>query len=160
MSINKKAQVMTYDFFLATAIFLAVLAIILGYWFHSVSQIQEVEEKNIVAEELFSASDIWFKEGYPKYWGIQNIRELGLSNDLKINQTKLNLFFQLGYPKIVSLLNLGTDNIQYTLYNSSNAIIFQYPSGVDISSAKNVYQNERFGILNDSIVKIRTIIWD
>jgi hypothetical protein len=160
MSINKKAQVMTYDFFLATAIFLAILAVIFGYWFHSVSQIQEVEVKNRASEEVFSASDIWFKEGYPKYWAAQDVRELGLSNDLKINQTKLNLFVQLGYPKIASILNLGTDNVQFILYNSSNVIIFQYPSGVDLSSAKNIYQNERFGILNDSIVKIRTIIWD
>lgn len=160
MSISRKAQALSYDFFIAMAIFLAVLTVAFSYLHHSMAQVQEVRENNQAANTLFLASDVWFREGYPKYWGTVNILEIGLANNNKINQTKMDILPQLGYSRLVSLLNLGIYNLQYSLYNKSNDIIFQFPASVDMSSAKNVYNIERIGILNEQPVKIRTIIWD
>jgi len=160
MLTNKKAQALTYDFFIATAIFFVILTIAMGYWYYSMLQTQEIGEKNRASNEMLSASEIWFKEGYPKYWNASNIMEIGMNNDKKINRTKMEMLPQVGYSKIISLLNLGIDNVQFTLYNISNNVIFQFPSGVDLSSAKNIYQIERIGILDDKPVRIMTIIWD
>jgi hypothetical protein len=160
MLINKKAQVMTYDFFIAMSIFLLILTIAMGYWYYSMIQMQEIREKNQAANQLFLTSDVWFRKGYPNYWAVSDVRELGMDDDNnRINQTKLSMLSQLGYSKIISLLSLGAYNFQYTIYNSSSTI-FQFPSSVDLSSAKNLYKIERIGILNESIVRVRTIIWD
>lgn len=163
MLTNKKAQVLTYDFFIATIIFFIVLTIAMNYWYYSMLQMEEIMEKNRAANEVFSASEVWFKEGYPKYWGILDVMEIGMEigmcNENKINQTKMDMLPQLGYTKVISLLNLGTHNLQYTLYNSSNDLVFQFPSDTDLSSAKNIYQIDRVGVLNEQAVRIRTMIW-
>ena len=160
MSTSRKGQTLTYDFFIATAIFFAVLIIAMGYWYYSMLQMEETREKNTAANVLFLASDVWFKEGYPKYWGTTNVLEIGMTNGNRINQTKMNMLQQLGYSKLLSLLNLGIYNLQYRLYDRNNNTIFQFPSNSSMSSAKNIYKIERIGILNEQTVTIRTIIWD
>lgn len=157
---TSKAQTLTYDFFIALSIFFLVFLIILSYWYYSSVQMQEVIEKNRAANELFLASDVWFKEGYPKYWGAENVLEMGFSNGNEINRTKMEMLPSIGYPKLVSLLNLGTFNIQYTVYNTTRDVIFQFPSSADFSSAGNVYKIERIGLIGDQPVKIRTVIWE
>ncbi|MEM7821531.1 MAG: hypothetical protein QXX38_01820 [Candidatus Aenigmatarchaeota archaeon] len=159
MLINKKSQTLTYDFFIAITIFFAILTIMFGYWFYSVVQMQEVKEKNFAISTLIQASQVWFKEGYPKHWGLENVLELGLTNENMINRTKMEMLPQIGYQKLISLLNTGKYNLQYTLYNETN-IIFQFPERIDLNSSKNIYKIERIGILDNKIVKIRTIIWD
>jgi hypothetical protein len=157
---NKKAQTLTYDFFIAMGIFFIILTIIMGYWHYSMLQMQEISEKNKAVNTLFLSSQTWFKEGYPKYWGVTDVRELGMSNDYAINRSKMEMLSVLGYSKIASLLNLGVYNLQYTIHNASNSTLFQFPSGVDLTSAKNIYKIERLGILDEKPVNIRTIIWD
>ena len=160
MSSNRKAQILTYDFFVAMAIFLVVLTVVMGYWYYSSTQIEETRERNQATNSLFLSSDVWFKEGYPKYWGPTDVMEIGISNDGRINETKMNMIRDnISYSKLVSLLNLGIYNVQYTVYNSSKGIIFQFPSGVDLSSAKNIYNIERVGVLDENPVVIRTILW-
>lgn len=159
--LTNKAQALTYDFFIALSIFFVVLSLIVGYWYYSSVQMEETIEKNRAANALFLASDVWFKEGYPKYWEADNVLEIGLSNGNEINRTKMDMLnSSIGYSRLVSLLNLGTFNLEYTAYNTTNGVIFQFNSSANISSAKNVYQIERIGIMDDQPVKIRTIIWE
>lgn len=160
MLTDRKAQAMTYDFFIAMIIFLFLLTLVISYWHYSAVQMEEINENNRATNALFLASEVWFKEGYPRYWEKTNILELGLSNDNMINRTKMEMLPDLGYSKVVFLLNLGTYNLQYTLYNSNNYMIFQFPSGEIPSSANNIYKIERIGILDEQPVKVRTIIWD
>jgi hypothetical protein len=160
MLTNKKAQTLTYDFFIAMSIFLFILSVVMSYWYYSTVQMQEISEKNRAANNLFLASDVWFREGYPKHWNTSSIMEIGMSNEKTINKTKMNMLPQLGYSKIISLLNFAPYNLQYTVYNSSNNIIFQFPLVIGLSSARNIYKIDRFGVLDEQPVKIRTIIWD
>jgi hypothetical protein len=138
--------------------------VVMGDWDYSSVQREETRERNQATNLLYLSSDIWFKEGYSShssnYWGPTDVIELGIANDNTINETKMNMIPQIGYSKLVSLLNLGMYNVQYTVYNTSRGIIFQFPSGVDLGSTKNVYNIERFGVLNENPVVIRTIIWD
>lgn len=158
MLTNKKAQVLTYDFFIALSIFLVVLIIAMSNWYYSMLQIEEILKRNQAINILFLASQAWFKEGYPKYWGTEDVLELGMSNDNRINRTKMDMLAQLGYSRTASLLNLGTYNLQYTIYDSRNQTIFHFPSTTNLT-AKNVYKIERVGILDEQPVVISTIIW-
>jgi hypothetical protein len=158
MSTNK-AQSLTYDFFIALAIFFIILTIAMSYWYYLTVQMEDNAKRNLASKTLLSASEVWFKEGYPKYWNTSNVVELGLANDGKINSTKMEMLSQLSYSKVASLLSLGTFNLKYEVYNKTN-LIFQFPLNSDFSSAKNVYKIERIAILDEKPVKVRTIIWD
>ncbi len=158
-SASRKAQALSYDFFIALAVFFVILILFTNYWYYSMVQIQEIEEKNRAVNALFLASEVWFKEGYPKYWRVEDVSELGVSNENRINKTKMEMLPQLGYQKLIYLLNLGTFNLQYSVYDTGNNIIFQFPADSG-SSTQNVLLIERIGVLEDRPVKIRTMIWD
>lgn len=112
---SRKAQILTYDFFTAMAIFFVVLIVVMGYWYYSSVQIEETRERNQATNLLYLSSDIWFKEGYPKHWEATDVMEIGMSNDNRINETKMDILNNsISYSKLVSLLNLGTYNVQYT----------------------------------------------
>jgi hypothetical protein len=157
MSTNR-GQALTYDFFIAMAIFFVIIAVAMGYWSYSSVQMGEIIERNTETNTLYMSSQIWFKEGYPKYWNSSDVIELGIANDNKINQTKMQTLDSLGYSKVLSLLNTGAYNLKFIVYTTSNITIFEFPSNTTVSG-KNVYTIERIGILNDQPVKIRTIVW-
>lgn len=155
-----KAQVFTYDFFIALAIFFVVAILVMNNWYSTAVQNQEILEKNLAYTTLISASQVWFKEGYPKYWNAENVIELGLSNEGKINETKIEMLNNsLSYSRVASLLNLGNFNLCYEIYSKTGDLIFRFPQNADFSSAKNIYKIDRIGILNEQPVKVRTLIW-
>jgi hypothetical protein len=159
-TVGGKGQSMTYDFFIASAIFIGALTVIMGYWFFSTVQMNDIERKNQESNILFLASDIWFKDGYPQYWNATNVVEMGLSNDGVINQTKVNALISMGMPKLTSTLNTGMMQVQYAVYNASGDMIFKFPATGPSSTASNVYVIERVGIWNDSAVRISTVLWE
>jgi len=160
MSINK-AQVFTYDFFIALSIFLLIMILIMNNWYYSAIQMEETREKNLAYNTLLYTSQVWFKEGYPKYWDASNVIELGLSNDGKINRTKVEILNNsIGYQKAALLLKLGTFNLCYEVYNKTGALIFRFPQDANYSSAKNIYKIERVAIWDEEPVKVRTLLWD
>jgi hypothetical protein len=158
--LTNKAQALTYDFFIALTIFIATVSLVMTQWYFSSVKIQETMEKNLALKTTLSASQAWFKEGYPKYWGLENVVELGLANDGKINRTKMEMLSQLGYSKVTILLNLGIYNLRYEIYNKTNDLIFLFPQNSDLTKAKNVYKIERIAILDEQPVKVRTLVWD
>jgi hypothetical protein len=130
------------------------------HWYFTSVQIQETMEKTFALKTTISASQAWFKEGYPKYWGWDNVMELGFANDGKINRTKMEMLNESMYSKVTLLLNLGNYNLRYEIYNKTNDLIFSFPRSSDLSKAKNVYKIERVAILDEQPVKVRTLIWD
>jgi len=153
-----KAQTLTYDFFFATSILLLTLTITFFYIYHKIQDIEEEKIKGEMVEILISASDVWFKEGYPKYWDVSNVVEIGLSNNNQINSTKVKLMEELGYQKVALLLGIGLFNFQYSVYSQNGTLIYSFPN-LTFEKAKNVLVLDRTAIWNESIVKVRTIIW-
>ena len=153
-----KAQTLTYDFFIATSILLVALTITFFLAYHNIQSIEEEKRKGEMVEVLISASDVWFKEGYPKYWSINDVVELGLSNDNQINSTKVRLMEEMEYQRIASLLSLGSFSVGYIVYSQNGSLIYSFPN-FSLEKAKNVLVLDRTAIWNDSIVKVRTIIW-
>jgi len=153
-----KSQALTYDFFSATSLLLLVLLITFFLLYHKIESFEEEKKKSEMVNFLISSSDIWFKEGYPKYWNENNVIEIGLANDNQINTTKVRLIERMGYQKLASLLNLGTLNVNYLIYSQNGTLIYFYPNR-SIEKAKDVLVLERVAIWNYSIVKVRTLLW-
>jgi len=153
-----KAQTLTYDFFIATSLLLLLLIATFFLFYYKIENIEEEKEKSEMVNVLISASDIWFKEGYPKYWNVDNVIEIGLANNNQINTTKVRLMEEMGYQKLASLLSLGTFNVNYFVYLQNGSLIYSFPS-LSYENAKNVLVLERIAIWNDSVVKVRTLVW-
>ena len=155
---STKAQKLTYDFFFATSVLLIALTATFFYVYHKIQDIEEEKIKGEMVGILISVSDVWFKEGYPEYWDSSNVVEIGLSNNNQINSTKVKLMEELGYQKVASLLGLGLFNFQYSVYSQNGTLIYSFPN-LTFEMGKNVLVLDRTAIWNESIVKVRTIIW-
>jgi len=153
-----KAQTLTYDFFIATSLLLLLLIATFFLFYYKIENIEEEKEKSEMVNVLIYASDIWFKEGYPKYWNVDNVIEIGLSNNNQINTTKVRLMEEMGYQRLASLLSLGTFNVNYFVYLQNGSLIYSFPS-LFYEKAKNVVVLERITIWNNSVVKVRTLVW-
>jgi hypothetical protein len=114
-----KAQTLSYDFFISASIFMAILTVILFYFSYSTSQISDTIVKNEISNKLFLASQIWFNEGYPKYWDESNVIQLGLANDGYLNNTKINKLNSIGYQKVLELIGASGYNVYYRVFDSS-----------------------------------------
>jgi hypothetical protein len=153
-----KAQTLTYDFFIATSLLLLLLIATFFLFYYKIENIEEEREKSEMVNMLISASDIWFKEGHPKYWNVNNVVEIGLANNNQINTTKVRLMEEMGYQKLALLLGLGTLNVNYFVYLQNGSLIYSFPS-LSYENTKNILVLERIAIWNYSIVKVRTLVW-
>lgn len=107
----KKAQGWSLDIMIAGSIFIVGLVV---FYFYSMNNPGESEETmdnlfyngEIITESLLS-------EGYPKNWNINNVVTIGiLDSNNKINETKLELFYNLSaddYNKTRRLFNTRYD---------------------------------------------------
>ena len=152
-----KAQVLSYDFLLATFVFSIVLVIVFSYWNYGVKQIEETKISHDMVNKLFIASQVWFRSGTPIYWSVDNLIELGLENEGRINQTKLNYLQELGYQKVISLLPVTPYNLYYRVCDENNSTLFEF--GNYPTYAKNILRVVRFSILNQTPVVIEVLVW-
>ncbi len=152
-----KGQAVTYDFFVASAIFLLAVTLLLTYWYRASLEIEEWRVKNFALEKLVSSSQVWFKEGYPKGWNESNVVELGLASEGEINQTKVNAMVKMGYGKVASLLSLGTWDLCFEVRDRKGKLLFLFPE-VNYLGKKDVYHIERIAVWNGSPVVIKTVL--
>jgi len=153
-----KGQIFSFDFLVACSIFLIALTIIYIYWGYVALQIEETRLTNDMIDKLNLASQVWFREGTPKYWDSSNVVELGLLSGHSFNQTKMDLLKnEIGYGKALTLIGAGDYYLYYRVTNETNSILFEF--GSLPSNPKNAMKAERVGILNDSIAIVEVILW-
>lgn len=106
MTKNKKAQAWGIDLMIAMAIFVFG---ILMFFFYTANQPGETKE---IYESLFYdgsiVADSILSEGHPKNWQQDSVVTIGILNDNKINETKLERFYELSvadYSKTKILFN-------------------------------------------------------
>ncbi len=149
-----RGQVFSFDFLIASAIFLFVVALLLTQVGHNTKELNEIREKNEIIEEAYKLSEIFFSEGYPKNWNSSNVQIIGLKTDNRINFEKLESFEEIGYQKSLVLLGLKND---YNLTISNN--LTKWSFGKNPENASSITKVDRISILNSSIVYIQVLIF-
>jgi hypothetical protein len=163
---NKKAQVWTIDFVIGLLIFLVLL-------FTAIALIRDyVNEKDTysdVKKEAQHVSSILVSEGLPSDWTNDTVTLPGITNNNRVNLTKLTEYDNLSYAHSKILLQTKGEFIFY-FYNGSSIINqtkcfrgYNLTSGCIFSApanAKNLATMERFVILNSKIVKLVVVSWD
>ncbi len=113
---------------------------------------------NEMIDRSFTASEVWFREGLPVYWDSSNVIELGLENNHRFNQTKMNITkTEIGYDRTKTMIGLGGYEYNFTVYNMTNDTVFTF--GLSPSDTRNLIKIERIGIYGSSIVKLEIMVW-
>jgi len=117
-------------------------------------------EINDMIDKAYLISQAWFREGTPEYWNSSNVIDLGLANDHRFNQTKMNSLVepQLGYENVGNLIGVETYDFYFRVYNTTNDTVYTF--GVYPSNPKDVIKVKRVGILNDSVAILEVLVWE
>ncbi|MDP4039654.1 MAG: hypothetical protein Q8P57_03690 [Candidatus Pacearchaeota archaeon] len=159
--VHKKAQAWGFDLIIGSSIF--IVGVILLY-FYSINYVTETNEilssLNYDGENI---ADNLLSSGYPENWDSENVINIGISNDNKINQTKLDRFAGIiedDYPKTKSLLNTRYD---YYLNFSNQMTISGEPLegiGVYPENPENIIKVTRFTIYEDKPITMDVYVWN
>ena len=158
---SKKGQAWGTDLIIASVVFIGGLLV---FYFYSLNisddgsdTLQKLQYSGeLVAEDLFS-------EGYPKNWEIEDVQRIGIVTDSRINQTKLESFYNLStyeYEKTKSLFNL---NYEYYISFQNNVSIYgQSVEGIGLKpqNSNNLIKITRVMVYNDKPTSVEVEIWN
>lgn len=157
--LSVKAQAFSFDFLMACSIFILVLVILYGYWTYTYKEIEETRNINTIIDKANLASQAWFRDGTPIYWDSNNVIDLGLQNDHRFNETKMDILnVSIGYNRTKTLIGLDGYDYFFRIYNSTNDTVYNF--GQYLVDADNVVKVNRIGILNGSIVSLEVVVWE
>lgn len=158
---KKKAQAWGFDLLIASMIFIGGIFVFYIYSLNFPNETEDIintltNEGNIVANALLS-------DGFPSDWNEGNVITPGIITNNKINQTKLERFYNFStedYEKTKSLFNTP---YEYYITFSENVTI----SGNQISSMgknplnpKNLIKISRITIYKNKPITINVHIWE
>lgn len=151
-----KAQIVSGDFTISVAIFIAILVMVLPLWNYVETQVRSNEERMDMESSLMIVSDVLIKtQGLPENWSASNVRSIGLADEEGILNT----------TKVLNLINMSYDNVRdllgiknYELYISLKDIDgYDAISGVCNSPAAYFSVNEEE---MKNIIANSGITWD
>ena len=159
MSLQSKGQMFSTDFIIACTVFVLAIAILLVYWRYTSNKISETKLINDMIEKTYSISEIWFRDGIPKYWDASNVIDIGLSNNHRFNRTKMDSLNDplLGYKNVTKLIGAEVYEYNFTVYNTTKNVVYTF--GQNPSNPDNLVKIKRVGILNGKIVTVDVMVW-
>ncbi|MBD3252167.1 hypothetical protein GF386_00355 [Candidatus Pacearchaeota archaeon] len=166
--ISKKAQAWGMDLIIGFSIFIFVLSV-----FYIYSLNQSGGEINIIETLIYDGNLITnsiFSEGHPVEWNETNVTKIGILSDNKINETKLESFYNLtknNYDKTKILFNTKYDyyffiDPEFSFYDGKKEGIGK--SGITRKNANqtstNLIKITRFTVYKEKPVTAYLYIWD
>lgn len=157
----KRGQAWGFDLMIAVIIFTSG---IVAFYLYSLNYQTEAQE---TIDSLFyegsTLSEDLLSEGFPANWNIGSVQKIGLTNNGKINQTKLEKFYNLSiedYQNTISLFGIK-DNY---FMNFSEAIVINQNSiegiGKPPINPKNIIKITRLTIYREKPTAMNIFIWN
>ncbi|MFH8080706.1 MAG: hypothetical protein QXO84_02385 [Candidatus Aenigmatarchaeota archaeon] len=153
---STKAQIFSSDFIFASFIFILAISITYYLWMIKMSDLEEEKSLNKITDHARIVSNVWMREGIPKYWNDENVIDLGLHDDGRLNETKMNYLKNLSYSKVKSMLGLNEYEFFLRIYDVENRTKFEFGK---LEKSKMMVKVKRVSIMEGGIVFIETILW-
>lgn len=168
MKHSKKAQIWSLDLVIAASIISIGLIVFFVYSYNSFSNEKETfqileNEGNFISESLLS-------EGYPADWDNESVIRIGLLKDKKIDQKKLEMFYNMtldseSYEKTKRILDTRYDFYLFIDENftiNSNSIEGIGKQGVtkDNINAVNLIKITRLTVYDNKPVSMILYVWE
>lgn len=167
MKVKKRAQIWGIDLMSGMVLFIVGVVILFIYSLNQSDEVQDnlellFYEGKIVADNLLSS-------GYPSNWDTGNVITMGISDNNKINETKLEKLYKMIYIDNNYTITKNLLNTQYDYYfflnqnmtiNSTEVEGIGNP-GVTINNinAKNLIKITRFTIYKNKTTPLYIYIW-
>jgi hypothetical protein len=167
MKYHNKAQAWGMDIIIAIMIFSVGILLFLIYTVNNSTESKEaLDELSYDGENIFENI---FTEGSPNDWNNVNVVRIGIMDDDKINETKLDRFYNLAlsdYSRTKSIFNTRFD--YYFYFNNISISIGEINGigkpGTNISdiqdNAKNLIRITRFTSFKEKPVTVFLYIWE
>lgn len=156
---NRKGQIWYTDFMVAILIFVISLVI----YFEYVNNLSKEEETKL-GEMLMSAKTVsnnLMSRGYPYSWNQTDVNVIGIVDNKRINQTKIERFYNMSHD--IAKFDFGIINNYYFYLENRNGQKItidnkEYTGELPDNPVKLVKIN-RLTIYNGSIVKAVVQVW-
>jgi len=156
----KKGQAWGFDLMIAISIFMIG---IVGFYLFSLNSPSEGRDTldslfydgNLIADSLLS-------EGYPENWDSNSVINIGIVNDNRINETKLQRLYDLTISDYSKTKNLFNTRFNY-YFNFSRPIIMggvyvEFIGQKDLNP-DNIIKIQRFVIFENNPVTLNVYVW-
>jgi len=121
MKNKKRAQAWGIDLFVGTMIFIVG---ILSFYIYSLNNpYEESAELNSLFYDGKIISQNLFSEGYPKNWTPTNVVVIGILSEKKINETKLEMFYNMSKTDYERTKRIFNTKYEYYFFLSQNMTI-------------------------------------
>lgn len=158
---NSKAQAWGMDLIVAITLFSIALV---AFFFYSLNQPTEARDK--IEEMMYEGKIIantLLSEGYPPAWNSGNVVRIGILTNNKIDETKLEEFYDLNATDYEKTKNLFDTRYEYWFFLNKTMTINgaaveglgNYPS-----NPKNLIKITRFTIYKETPITAYLYIWD
>jgi hypothetical protein len=165
MKLNKRGQAWSIDLIIAIIIFSAGILI---FFIYSINQASEAKE---VLSELGYQGDVILNnilsEGYPQDWNQTNVVTIGILSGNKINETKLERFYDYSISDYSGTRSKFNTRYDY-YFTFSNMTINSFPVygigmfGTNVSniSSSSLIKITRFSVYKEKPTTIYLYIWE
>ncbi len=159
-STNKKAQAWGIDLFIASVIFTVGIIVFYVYTINDTGD--AIKETDSLFYDGKMIADSILSEGHPENWTSDNVISIGIISDNKIDETKLEKFYNLtisDYNKACAIFN--TRYNYYFVLNDSLIINGETVEGIgrDPIDSKNLIKITRLTIYKEKPTTAYLYIW-
>jgi len=158
---HKRAQGWGFDLMVAMAIFLGG---VIFFYFYVINEPGGERESYAVLEgEGQVISESLMSSGFPENWTASDVVRIGIVDDDKVNQTKLDVFYsmvQSDYNETRRLFNILND---YYIVFSGNVSIGGSDVeviGLEGTDFDNLAKVSRLVVYNNSVRTMEVFVWD
>ena len=162
---EKKGQIWGMDLVIATIIFSAAIAFFYLYTFNQSAESERLLED--LGYEGGIITDTLLSEGHPENWNETNVVQLGILTNGKINETKLEQFYNMSRNDYFSLKRVLNSRYNFYFFLEENmSITGQTIDGIGYTgitrnnlSAENIVKTERIVIYKNKPMGANLYIW-
>ncbi len=167
---NRKAQVWSFDIIIGVTLFLTAVILFYVYAVNFSNEGQNaIEELNKDGE--FVSSNL-LSEGFPKNWNLTNVAVPGIASQRRINQTKLDLFYQLNAQSYnTTRRKLNTRFDFYVFFSNRTVANGSVIDGIgkpglnrttilNAESPRNIIASDRYVIYNNEPMVMTVYLWE
>ena len=165
---NKKAQIWGIDLIVGIFIFLMGLIILFFYAVNLKGNTGDIEDISLVGDTI---SENLLSEGTPINWTEENVIFPGLISQNKVNETKLQMFYNLNqdYPKFKGILETKYDF--YIYFSEPMSLEAGQVDGIgkpnvnrdniiEHENPKNIFKVTRVIAYNNKPVTLNIYLWN
>jgi len=158
---NKKSQAWGIDLIIAFTIFSIGIVFFYFYALNNPNEAKENIETLSYEGKVVAASIL--SEGHPTDWNSDNVIKIGILNNNKINEAKLEMFYNLAETDYAGTKIIFNTRYDYYFFLDEPMIInAQQVEGIGLppSEPKNLIKITRFTIYQNKSVTVYLYIWE